>query len=585
MSVYLSPVGNGQVFLTATGLPANNGYIYTYQAGTTTPAATYTTSLGNVANTYPIRLTPAGMAPAEIWLTGGQAYKFVVTDVFSNPIGVSPYDNLYGINDPQAGGQTLPATSVTYTPPGAGAVATTVGADLNNQHLWPLSRFGLALDGITDDTTKLQSALDSGENLTAGPGRPTILITGLVTATVANQVLDLNFATLNLNDGSGLLSHIQIGNNSVQLNGFRLRNGIFTRVQAATAGAAILARYCGVLEIERCRVYGQSRIYRGFDFSRVLIADLCRNYIQACVNHGIYLVGTGSGANLTEDVTIRNNRIEACGGDGLNVYDFVEGLFVKENIFYNMTGSGVACNSSILANGLVSAKFVENDFDTCAALGMYLQNAQNLTIAAGWFSNNTGANLQIDTGCTGTVVADNQLYGNASSYSIQDAGTDTVIGDNYLSGGKDGIHFKPQAAGYIVEGNVIKNMTTWGINLGEGPAYSPIGKNTFGNNTSGDVNGSGGPTVPSLTAADPLPVTGNSDCFTVTGNTNFGGISGGYAGRTISLIFTGTPTVFNAIGGLTTVSLQAGVNFTAAANNVLTIRHNGTQWFEMGRKT
>jgi len=157
MSVYLSPVGNGQVFLTTTGLPANNGYIYTYQAGTSNPAATYTTSLGNVANTYPIRLTPAGMAPAEIWLTGGQAYKFVVTDVFSNPIGVSPYDNLYGINDPQAGGQTLPATSVTYTPPGAGAVATTVGAALGFQYI---SVFRWLTDAQIADVQNKTAVLD-----------------------------------------------------------------------------------------------------------------------------------------------------------------------------------------------------------------------------------------------------------------------------------------------------------------------------------------------------------------------------------------------------------------------------------------
>ena len=158
MSVYLAPVGNGQVFLTSTGLPANNGYIYTYQAGTTTPAVTYTTSLGNVANTYPIRLTPAGMAPAEIWLTGGQAYKFVVTDVFSNPIGVSPYDNLYGINDPQAGGQTLPATSVTYTPPGAGAVATTVGAKLS-RGIVDIVDYGAKCDGVTNDIAAINEGL------------------------------------------------------------------------------------------------------------------------------------------------------------------------------------------------------------------------------------------------------------------------------------------------------------------------------------------------------------------------------------------------------------------------------------------
>lgn len=99
MSVYLSPIGNGVSFLLANGLPNNGGFINTYQAGTSTPAATYTTSAGNIQNANPIVLGADGKVPNEIWLTGGQAYKFVITD--ANSIQVGPtLDNVYGINDP-----------------------------------------------------------------------------------------------------------------------------------------------------------------------------------------------------------------------------------------------------------------------------------------------------------------------------------------------------------------------------------------------------------------------------------------------------------------------------------------------------
>jgi hypothetical protein len=126
MSVFLSPVGNGDHWLGANALPANAGFINTYLAGTTTPAATYTTSAGNIANTNPIVLSAAGIPPLEIWLTGGTSYKFIITDILGVQIG-PPYDNIYGIGDPSIGG-TAPATSIAYTPPGAGAVATTVQA-------------------------------------------------------------------------------------------------------------------------------------------------------------------------------------------------------------------------------------------------------------------------------------------------------------------------------------------------------------------------------------------------------------------------------------------------------------------------
>jgi hypothetical protein len=45
MAVNLAPIGNGFQFFTNTGIPLNGGYIYTYQAGSTTPLATYTLQL------------------------------------------------------------------------------------------------------------------------------------------------------------------------------------------------------------------------------------------------------------------------------------------------------------------------------------------------------------------------------------------------------------------------------------------------------------------------------------------------------------------------------------------------------------
>jgi hypothetical protein len=95
MSVNLSPVGNGFNFLDVDGLPLNAGKIYTYQAGSTTPFATYTDVNGLIANTNPIILGTDGRPPAEIWLTEGFFYKFVLTD--SSDVTIQTYDNLYGI--------------------------------------------------------------------------------------------------------------------------------------------------------------------------------------------------------------------------------------------------------------------------------------------------------------------------------------------------------------------------------------------------------------------------------------------------------------------------------------------------------
>lgn len=95
MSVNLSPLGNGFNFLDVDGRPLNAGKLYTYQAGSTTPFATYTDVNGLIANTNPIILGTDGRPPSEIWLQDGFFYKFVLTD--SSDVTIQTYDNLYGI--------------------------------------------------------------------------------------------------------------------------------------------------------------------------------------------------------------------------------------------------------------------------------------------------------------------------------------------------------------------------------------------------------------------------------------------------------------------------------------------------------
>lgn len=95
MSVNLSPIGNGFQFFTTTGLPLSGGLIYTYQAGSSTPLATYSDNGGVYANTNPIVLGTDGRPQTEIWLTYGYNYKFVLQDSSYNTI--QTYDNIYGI--------------------------------------------------------------------------------------------------------------------------------------------------------------------------------------------------------------------------------------------------------------------------------------------------------------------------------------------------------------------------------------------------------------------------------------------------------------------------------------------------------
>jgi hypothetical protein len=74
-------------------VPLAGGKIYTYEAGTTTPLATYTSSSGNTAHTNPIILNSAGRVPSggEIWIAL-RLYKFVLKT--SADVTIATYDNV-----------------------------------------------------------------------------------------------------------------------------------------------------------------------------------------------------------------------------------------------------------------------------------------------------------------------------------------------------------------------------------------------------------------------------------------------------------------------------------------------------------
>jgi hypothetical protein len=87
--------GVGAQLFDDSGNVLTGGKIYTYEAGTTTPLTTYTSSAGNITHPNPIILNAAGRVPTgEIWLDYAYLYKFVVTT--SADVLIATYDNVGG---------------------------------------------------------------------------------------------------------------------------------------------------------------------------------------------------------------------------------------------------------------------------------------------------------------------------------------------------------------------------------------------------------------------------------------------------------------------------------------------------------
>ena len=118
-------------FFDAAGVPLVGGKLYSYQAGTTTPLATYTSQNGVTPNTNPIILDSRG--EANVWL-GAASYKlalYTATDVLVWTVdGIDNVDSGDGFATlaqlAASGGSSL----IGYLPAGTGAVATTVQTKL-----------------------------------------------------------------------------------------------------------------------------------------------------------------------------------------------------------------------------------------------------------------------------------------------------------------------------------------------------------------------------------------------------------------------------------------------------------------------
>lgn len=328
-----------------------------------------------------------------------------------------------------------------------------------------LEQFGLKGDSTTDDTLAFQRALDSGVSPIIGRLDRIYRITDTITIKTHKQELILNKGEILLDDPTGLKTLLKVGGQVAQVGGVRLNSIVFTRAQAATAGYAVDFDLVGVSEMEDCRVYGNNRFWRGVRLTRSIIFGMLNNYIDNCINRGVYIIGTGTGANRTVDTTMHGNRIEG-GITALETSDFVEGLFARENIFFNTSGIGVVIDATTNANGLNSFKLQENDYDTCGGGGLYIDKVSNVQVTDGWFSAVQIYSLTLGSLSDGVVVNGNQLY--PAAKGIIAGGISPVITNNLISGGSNAIELGSTSNNAIVSANNIGNCSI-GIVLGTAP--------------------------------------------------------------------------------------------------------------------
>jgi hypothetical protein len=276
MTVILSPVGGvAAQFFDNNGNPLSGGKLFSYVAGTTTPAVTYTSSLGTTAHTNPIVLDSGGRVPSgEIWLTDGAIYKFVLQT--STNVLIATYDNISGIS-----GLTLPVDSsnITYDPPIADGVSTNVEAKLA-QNI-NIKDFGAIGNGVANDSAAFANAIDylsSNTTLFFPPG--VYLLSSQVSKTLTS------FSNVKL-----------IGDGAV------IKFGI----DQPTGSRLITFNSCVNITVEGLTIDGDAHIANVFFFNSCSNVKFTNNTIQKLWRTSTLVDGFGLTAEDCDQFVIANN--------------------------------------------------------------------------------------------------------------------------------------------------------------------------------------------------------------------------------------------------------------------------------------
>jgi len=180
-SAALSPAPKLQ-FFDSNGNPLTGGKVYTYAAGTTTPLSTYVDSGGVTTNTNPIILDVRG--EANIWLDGA-AYKFVLKNANDTLIwtvdNITSTEALKAYVDAQIAALSANLANTSDVAKGdaligfrqsnaLGVLPNAVGRTVHQklQEMISVKDFGAVGDGVTNDATAIQNAINSVQSARGG---------------------------------------------------------------------------------------------------------------------------------------------------------------------------------------------------------------------------------------------------------------------------------------------------------------------------------------------------------------------------------------------------------------------------------
>jgi hypothetical protein len=586
MAVTLSLfAGAGAQFFDNNGNVLSGGKIYTYQAGTTTPLAVYTSNAESAFHTNPIILDSAGRVPSggEIWLQFGIGYKFVLKT--STEVLIATYDNIPSSAQPPAAndadsimyeqGYTVTAGSfvvgkiyriasvgttdftligATNNTVGTHFIATGVGTGTGTAELSQtvetklrqaisVKDFGAVGDGATNDTAAIQAAIDYAET---------------VGAVIEVPVGTYSVSVLTVNDGIGGINCVGV-----------------IKGQGTASVATIVLGFAGnpvtnaSFTLRMDQSAGDLRAVQGYDtvgctFTKCVMYGFVNS---ATLNHYAFWMEGPCTGNVWSDNHITLYDTPTQRGFGIALYGTV-GTGLPYGGFFD----GVVSRAQFPAvgNTITGNVIVDGSYAVSVQAGEYN------TITGNYCNNHDHRSIYFANASWGNTVSGNVLRNFLSSAVVLGYGSsNNVVTGNYCESsavyvsGEAAINITSGSQGNLIEANKINSATHYGVYVSTDSINTTVIGNDISNYYLAAIAVENDFESPRPTNANysrpnyeapPAPYTAwsyiNLTGVVIQNNT----IRAGYPGRSTAAIYIAQITA----AGATNVS-----NITVAGNNVV----------------
>lgn len=504
--------------------------------------------------------------------------------------------------------RVISASLSVFQQAGTGAVARTVQDKLRD--VVSVRDFGMVCDGATVETTKFQAALASvgASGGTLNIPRDAKIVTGSVTlppnvrieaelagldATADN--INFNFedlgsaiytlagATITLSAGAAIDRCLL---SPVSIKGVAQENAddfVDTAITVAGLGAAVT----------NCLILGYEKAIASNGYSRLRIEwnaidanngiDVAASFDSSRIknNHLWPYLTVGSFWNSGADYASRDKTKLYRSGTGLKLTNGSDDTQVDGNLTYgHLVGYELQVVNSV--NFGINWSDHPHSMDRADNIGVWLRNNVADIQGQTFFIYGSKDGMVCDMSAGEQARFDLVHVEAVDRHAVIVNGGDLAIdnleaenaGDNALVVASTASRVSIPNYRFVNIGAaepvalLVAGCTTDKVQIGKGYYDGAGGSTLFGTNTL---------SPPTIASADPLPLTPNASTFFVSGTTGFGAITGGWAGRRVTLIFQGVLTVFDG------AVINMTGDFTTSANDVLEIEFDGAQWLEIGR--